>query len=197
MDDGDGSAAASLALIVVLAAGAVSIAHAAFVLSSAEFDEASPVPGYQRWIGVAGIVAGVGFLALLHHMEGITNVNGAITVTVVLLAASCALTIWHQRSTVDVTPTGFHRAAYEGYWFDLYVNNTTDAPIVVSIGTDTRFPARLRAPGRTIGPHDRVALKWPTGVYGAFTLAITSPLAPGARGSVPVTREELPENHTI
>lgn len=188
---------APVAFIIALGTGAVSVLHAIFVLTSEEFDRASPVPGYQRWIAVAGAVAAVAFLALLHHGEGLGEVGGWVIAMVVLVGVTCALPWWHHRSTVDVTPTGFHRAAYTGYWFDLYVYNATDTPVVISIGADTRFPARLRPPGRTVAPHDRVALTWPADVYGTFTLTVTGPLAPGARGSTTVTRERAPERVTV
>jgi hypothetical protein len=138
-----------------------------------------------------------GILALIHREDSITGIGGWYGAIVLLLAVTCALPLWHHRSTVDVTTTGFHRATYEGYWFDLYVYNGTDAPVVVSVGADTRFPARLRAPGRTVGPHDRVALKWPRDLYGTFALAITSPLPPGARPTASVARERAPERVTV
>lgn len=186
--------AAPIAWLFVLAAGAVSIMHALFVLTSTELDAASPVPGYQRWIAVAGVVAAVVAVALiLHEGDGV----GWFVAIVVLIGVFCALPLWHERSTVDVTAAGFHRAAYRGYWFDLYVYNATDAPIVIDAGTDARLPARLRTPGRTVGPHDRVALKWPTELYGTFTLTVTGPLPAGARHSTSVTRERQKEHVTV
>lgn len=189
--------AAPIAWLVVAATVVVSSMQGLFVLTSAEFDEASPVPGYQRWIAIAGIVAAAVAVALILYRAASTDGAGWFVAIVVLIGAFCAIPLAHQRSTVDVTSTGFHRATYRGYWFDLYVYNDTGAPIVIDAGTDARLPVRLRTPGRTVGPHDRVALTWPRDLYGTFTLTVTGPLPADARTSATVTRDRQKERVTV
>jgi hypothetical protein len=178
----------------VLGAGAVSACHAGFVLaSSAEFDQSSPVPAYQTWIAVAGVVAAIGFLALVHREQGLHRVTPWITIGVALIGVCCALPIWARHSTIDVTPAGFHRAAYAGIWNDLYVYNATDTPVVIHVSTGSR-------PDRTISRHRRVPLKVGT-LEKKVTLSVAGSVAgqfaPGARLTASIRWKEPPRRPTV
>jgi hypothetical protein len=176
-------------VVVALTAG-LSGFYGFFVLVSSGYDQDSPIPGRQKLIAIAGVVAAGMFLVFLLVAEpfGAWDLGYIkFLLVVVLVGAVCLVPLWRRAGTMDVTDAGFGHARYGGTALGLYLYNATDAPIVVCVRSGdacavaSRYPAPLRAPGRTIASHRRVSLEWPSGLYGTFTLGVSGDLAADAR----------------